>query len=126
MNDIQENNFMIMGLLAERWDNGDDEFLNRLMWNINFSPFEQLALKYCNLKRNTARKIFNRSIAKMAVDLKIRKTICPNRDDLHAILKKEFINGMKEIILLRQKYSFAERIIRCEAKMLKRKLCKSL
>ena len=126
MHDIEENNFMIMGLLDSRWDNGDDDFLNRLMWNVNFSPFEQLALKYCNLKKNTARKIFNRSVAKMAVDLKIRKTICPNKDDLHGILKNEFINGMKEIMRMRQKYSFTEMIRRREAKLLKRKLCKSL
>ena len=126
MNDTEDNNYMIMGLLDSRWDNGDDEFLNRLMWSVNFSEFEKIGLTYFNFRRNTTIKIFNQVLAKMAIDLKIRATICPNRDDLHQILKSEMIHRMKEVKRVRQKYPFAEFLRRREAKLLKKNMYETL
>jgi hypothetical protein len=125
MNETMENNCTVMALVESRWGNGnnaDNDYLNRLMWWINFSRYESLALKYFGLKKNTTIKIFNQSICMLAIKLKVSKTFCPNRDDLQKILDKEFINRMKEVKQLRQKHSFSEYIRRRDAKLSKARM----
>ena len=55
----------------------------------------------------------------MAIDLKVKETICPNKDDLNQILRSQMIEELKEVKRIRQKYTFDEFVRRREAKLAK-------